>query len=90
MQVTIGMYGGVVIDATGADTYDWSHRPGSAWPCSELSGNAVVISLADNGDLIDLEGVEDCGGDELTAFADDALTNAGNHLLEIRRNPIVA
>ena len=31
------------------DTYDWAHRSGAAWPCSELSGKRCVIEFDDNG-----------------------------------------
>jgi len=35
------------------DTYNWAHRPGNSWPCSQLAGHRVFAEFADNGDLID-------------------------------------
>lgn len=34
------------------DTYAWANRPGSAWPCSELSGHRVWVEFDRNG-LVD-------------------------------------
>jgi hypothetical protein len=36
------------------DTYDWAHREGNSWPCSELSDRRVFAEFEPNGDLVDL------------------------------------
>ena len=49
-------------------------NPAGRWPCSDLAGNYVSITLAPNGDLVD--GLfPDCLSEELAAFIDFA-TNA--------------
>ena len=65
----------IKIWATEEDTINWANRPGSSWPCSELSGNSLFIELY-AGDLVDLElnsGDCDIGATELNAFIEDAL-----------------
>lgn len=56
------------------DTYEWARRPGSAWPCSELSGHRLWVEFDDNG-LVDftVDGREgfDVPGDELSAIVSD-------------------
>ena len=34
------------------DTYDWAHKEGSNWPCSQLSGKSLFAEFYD-GDLTD-------------------------------------
>lgn len=31
------------------DTYDWAHKPGASWPCSQLSGNRIFVQWDTNG-----------------------------------------
>lgn len=38
---------------TANDTYNWAHRDGSAWPCSQLSGKRVHAEFDGRGDLVD-------------------------------------
>jgi hypothetical protein len=57
------------------DTYNWAHRPGQAWPCSQLSGRRVFAEFDSNG-LIDvaLDGkspAEDVDVTELNACMSD-------------------
>lgn len=60
-----------IIEGTPADTYDFAHySPAGTWPCSALSGNAVRIVLAPNGDLIGGDIPDDCLSEELAAFID--------------------
>lgn len=40
---------GFAIWLSARDTYDWAHRPGKAWPCSQLSGYAVFAEFDRNG-----------------------------------------
>ena len=35
------------------DTYNWAHRPGANWPCSQLSGHRVFAEY-EYGDLVDI------------------------------------
>ena len=44
---------GVTLWLTEAETYQWAHRPGSAWPCSSLSGHRLRAEFNCNG-LCDL------------------------------------
>jgi hypothetical protein len=58
------------------ETYEWAHRTGSAWPCSELSGHRFSAAFDTNG-LVDLtvDGRDghDVPGDELSAIVSDLL-----------------
>lgn len=63
------------------DTYNWAHKPGAAWPCSDLSGRRVFAEFAKNGDLVDLSidggrGDQDCSSNELDAIMADHLGSA--------------
>ena len=57
------------------DTYDWAHKSGASWPCSQLSGRRVFAEFC-GGDLVDVSfdggrGEQDCDGTEFNAcFAD--------------------
>lgn len=69
---------GTKIKASGNDTYDWAHRAGDAWPCSDLSGKRVFVELDRNGDLVDLvinsgKECQDVAGHELNAFIEDVM-----------------
>ena len=44
---------GVQVWLSANDTYEWAHRSGSAWPCSELSDHRVFAEFDDNG-LLDM------------------------------------
>ena len=55
------------------DTYDWAHRPGNKWPCSELSGHRLRAQFEDN-NLVDLtiDGRPgNCSADEFNAIVSD-------------------
>ncbi|MFH2076400.1 MAG: hypothetical protein ABIJ57_13825 [Pseudomonadota bacterium] len=67
---------GTKIKASENDTYDWAHRSGCSWPCSELSGKRVFVELDSKGDLVDLVingKMGDVAAHELNAFIEDAL-----------------
>jgi hypothetical protein len=56
------------------DTYDWAHRSGESWPCSDLSGKRCRIDFDSNG-LCDFtvngrDGA-DVPSDELSAIVAD-------------------
>ena len=56
------------------DTYNWAHRPGANWPCSQLAGHRVFAEFADNGDLIDyaIDGrIKDVDTNEFNAIMGD-------------------
>ena len=56
------------------DTYNWAHKPGASWPCSQLSGHRVFAEFADNGDLVDytVDGrIKDVDANELNAILAD-------------------
>lgn len=55
----------------------WATRPREAWPCSDLRGQTVRVTLY-RGDLEDFEASddEDVGGDELDAWMESALAAA--------------
>jgi hypothetical protein len=65
----------VKVWGSSSDTYDWAHRPGRRWPCSQLSGRRVFAELY-QGDLVELslDGEDgDVDANELNAFLEDAL-----------------
>jgi len=60
--------------ASKKDTYAWAHKPGAAWPCSQLSGKSLFVELW-YGDLVNITvnnkyGV-DIDSNELHAFIED-------------------
>lgn len=76
---------GVSIAADQFNLYEWSHRPGAAWPCSTLDELASIVVAFDSGGLLDLTtstddptasedsaGI-DIDGAELSAWACDVL-----------------
>jgi hypothetical protein len=70
---------GTTIHASDSQLWDWSHRPGSAWPCSYLDDCEQVSATFDRrGDLVDIEhpGVEDIPCDEFNAWSSDVLRAA--------------
>lgn len=73
---------GYVMKLSARDTYNWAHREGARWPCSDLSGNRCVVVVDSNG-LLDftLNGRDgDCSGDELNAIVSDHLPKILRHL----------
>ena len=55
------------------DTYNWAHRPGARWPCSQLAGKRLFAKF-DDGDLVEytVNGLSvDIPRDEFTAITDD-------------------
>lgn len=57
------------------DTYNWAHKPGAAWPCSQLSGSRLFAEFDSNG-LCDLtvDGKSgDCDVTEFNAMTSDYL-----------------
>ena len=37
-----------------SDTWEWAHRSGAHWPCSEVQGLDLYAEFDGNGDLVDL------------------------------------
>jgi hypothetical protein len=73
---TLATGNGVKLWLSANDTYKWATRPGSAWPCSELSGHRLFAEFAKGGDLIDMaiDGKSaDCSADEFNAITNDFL-----------------
>jgi hypothetical protein len=83
-------YGVVSSDAESTEVYsthimlwDWAHRPGSSWPCSELARCAEVTARFDpKGDLVDLvvgvlDDEKEISSNELNAWTSDVLRLAG-------------
>jgi len=59
------------------NTYDWAHKPGASWPCSQLSGRRVFAGFDSNG-LCDLaidggRGEQNCDASEFNACLADHL-----------------
>ena len=68
-------YGIVSIWASANDTYNWAHKPGASWPCSQLSGNRFYAQFQ-HGDLVEftLNGKDgDIDSTEFNAFIQDHL-----------------
>ena len=70
----------VSIRATRSRLYDWAHRPGAAWPCSELARCEDIRVQFDTGGLVelvthpaDIGEASDLTGDELSAWSSDVL-----------------
>ncbi len=56
------------------DTYNWAHRVGNSWPCSQLSNHRVFAEFTMNGDLVDFEidgNPGDCDATEFNAIIAD-------------------
>jgi hypothetical protein len=59
------------------DTWDWAHRPGAAWPCSQLADRRLMACFDRHG-LVDLaidggRGDQDVNADEFNAITSDFL-----------------
>ncbi len=70
---------GVKLWLSARDTYDWAHRSGNSWPCSQLSGRRLFAAFAPNEDLVELSidggrGNQDCDATEFNAITDDFLS----------------
>lgn len=78
-------HSGYVMWLSARDTYDWAHRAGASWPCSQLSNHRAVISVDSNG-LCDLaidgswEKIQDIDEHELAACVSDHLPEDLRHL----------
>lgn len=57
------------------DTYNWAHRSGSSWPCSQLSGRRLMAQFDSNGLCdITIDGRNrDCDATEFNAITSDYL-----------------
>lgn len=64
--------------ASANDTYDWAHRDGSSWPCSQLSGNRFFAEFDSNGlcDFAINGRMADCDANELSACCSDLLRDS--------------
>jgi hypothetical protein len=81
-HITDGKITGYALWLSASDTYNWAHRPGSSWPCSQLSDNRCLVVCDDNG-LCDftLNGRDgDIDGNELDACVADHLPADCRHL----------
>lgn len=65
--------GRAVVTADGNDTYNWAHKAGAVWPCSALSSHSFRAEFNAAGDLVDYDGPDDVGADELNAICTDLL-----------------
>lgn len=64
------------------ETYDWAHKPGASWPCSQCAGERIFVQVDSNG-LCDFtqDGVSaDIDGAELEAIVADHLPANLRHL----------
>jgi len=77
MRKVVTEYGAVKLWLSRQDTYEWAHRPGNAWPCSQLSGNRLWAEFDRNGDLVEyaINGQHDVHLDacEFNAITEDFL-----------------
>lgn len=69
------------------DTYDWAHKSGANWPCSQLSNRQAIV-VVDSLGLCDLvidggRGDQDIDGTELDACVGDHLPAEYRHLWPI-------
>lgn len=63
------------------DTYNWAHKAGAAWPCSQLSNRRLFAEFDQRGDLVDMlidggRGEQDCDSNEFNACCTDHLRSA--------------
>lgn len=64
---------------SGRETYEWSTRPGAAWPCSDLADSALCIEVNSNG-LCDMPIGRECSSNELESIVSDFLPDDCKHL----------
>ena len=68
----------VLIWLSANDTYEWAHKSGAAWPCSQLSGKRMFAAFDTNG-LYELtvngKWPHDIQSDELNAITSDYLSD---------------
>lgn len=62
---------GVTLRADNDALYEWAHRPGAAWPCSNLQDLGSLEAHFDAHGLVDT--TADIPADEFNAFTSDAL-----------------
>ena len=64
----------VSVKAGSGALYTWAHRPGNAWPCSDLAELDSFEATFDEHGLIDLEPMDaELTAAELNAFTSDAI-----------------
>ena len=76
MKIRRDVGGGIALWLSANDTYNWAHKTGNSWPCSQLSGKRLFAQFASNGDLEDfaINGrTEDIDANELNAITEDFL-----------------
>lgn len=76
-RIQRGEYG-VKLWLSANDTYDWAHRAGNSWPCSQLSNRRLFAEFDATGDLVDLSidggrGEQDCDATEFNAITEHYL-----------------
>lgn len=57
------------------DTYNWAHKAGASWPCSQLSGHRLYAQFS-YGNLVDvtIDGkIKNCDVNEFNAITSDFL-----------------
>ena len=61
------------------ETYEWAHRVGKSWPCSQLSGKRLFAEFDGSGLLdIAINGrMTDCDANEFNALTSDMLRDSG-------------
>jgi len=69
---------GVNLWLSARDTYEWAHKSGAAWPCSQISGRRLFAAFERNGDLVDVSidggrGKQNVDGNEFNAITADFL-----------------
>jgi len=77
MRIERSQYG-VNLWLSARDTYEWAHKPGAWWPCSQLCGRRLFAAFEPNGDLVDvsIDGgrvKQDVDGNEFNAITTDFL-----------------
>jgi hypothetical protein len=78
MRATRDEYGRTRLWLSSRDTWDWAHKPGAFWPCSQLADRRVFAEFEPNGDLVDLaidggRGEQDIDSTEFNAMCSDFL-----------------
>ncbi len=72
---------GFSVTATARQLWEWAHRPGSWWPCSDLAQlpRGIGAGFDSGGNLVELwrTGSRDVAGHEFNAWVSDVLESAG-------------